>query len=72
MSKFFVIALIFAAAILYLADAAPASNLLDAKATIDAIIASYNQHYPGHSVVHPWEVASVIDVHTFHPNLHFN
>ncbi|XP_033234685.1 uncharacterized protein LOC117188391 [Drosophila miranda] len=66
MSKFVMVALAFAAVCLILASAAPApaAQLLDAQTAIQKIIAAYNR-IPGRSVVHPAEVATVIDPNTF-------
>ncbi|XP_020818189.1 uncharacterized protein LOC110191639 [Drosophila serrata] len=65
MSKFFAAAFAFVALVLILVSAAPAPpQLLDAQTAIQKIIDAYNR-IPGPSVVHPWEVARVIDPNTF-------
>ncbi|KAH8416148.1 hypothetical protein KR222_009397 [Zaprionus bogoriensis] len=65
MSKFIVFSLVLAAVCLILASAAPApEQILDAKTAISKIIAAYNR-IPGRSIVHPWEVATLIDPNTF-------
>ncbi|KAH8280506.1 hypothetical protein KR018_009024 [Drosophila ironensis] len=65
MSKFLAVALALVAICLVLASAAPAPpQLLDAQTAIQKIIDAYNR-IPGPSVVHPWEVATVVDPNTF-------
>ncbi|XP_017061520.1 uncharacterized protein LOC108101617 [Drosophila ficusphila] len=66
MSKILAAAFAFVAICLILVSAAPAppTQLLDAQTAIQKIIAAYNR-IPGPSVVHPWEVARVIDPNTF-------
>ncbi|KAL7736900.1 hypothetical protein ACLKA6_008778 [Drosophila palustris] len=63
MSKFIVFALVIATVCLILVNAAP-TQILDAQTAINKIIAAYNR-YPGRSIVHPWEVATLIDPNTF-------
>ncbi|XP_017125072.1 uncharacterized protein LOC108144586 [Drosophila elegans] len=66
MSKVLAAVFAFIAIWLVLGNAAPAppTQLLDAQTAIQKIIAAYNR-IPGPSVVHPWEVAHVIDPNTF-------
>ncbi|XP_017069314.1 uncharacterized protein LOC108106622 [Drosophila eugracilis] len=65
MSKILAAAIAFIAICLILVSAAPAPpQLLDAQTAIQKIIDAYNR-IPGPSVVHPWEVARVIDPNTF-------
>ncbi|XP_023171486.1 uncharacterized protein LOC111599896 [Drosophila hydei] len=69
MSKLFAIVLVFATICLLWATAAP-TQILDAQTAINKIIAAYNR-IPGPSVVHPWEVATLIDPNTFVPRNYF-
>ncbi|KAH8372918.1 hypothetical protein KR009_008138 [Drosophila setifemur] len=66
MSKFLVAAFAVVAICLILVSAAPAppTRLLDAQTAIQKIIDAYNR-IPGPSVVHPWEVATLVDPNTF-------
>ncbi|XP_017106289.1 uncharacterized protein [Drosophila bipectinata] len=65
MSRFIAVAFAILAICLILVSAAPAPpQLLDAQTAIQKIIDAYNR-IPGPSVVHPWEVATVIDPNTF-------
>ncbi|KAH8233589.1 hypothetical protein KR026_010078 [Drosophila bipectinata] len=65
MSRFIAVAFAIFAICLILVSAAPAPpQLLDAQTAIQKIIDAYNR-IPGPSVVHPWEVATVIDPNTF-------
>ncbi|XP_068147857.1 uncharacterized protein [Drosophila tropicalis] len=69
MSKFFALFAVILFAFVLSAQAAPApapapEQILDAQTAIQKIIAAYNR-IPGKSVVHPWEVATLIDPNTF-------
>ncbi|XP_032570262.1 uncharacterized protein LOC116800311 [Drosophila sechellia] len=66
MSKILVAAIAFVTICLVLVSAAPAppTQILDARTAIQKIIDAYNR-IPGPSVVHPWEVATLIDPNTF-------
>ncbi|XP_043643946.1 uncharacterized protein LOC122613701 [Drosophila teissieri] len=68
MSRILVAAFAFVAICLILVSAAPApappTQILDARTAIEKIIAAYNR-IPGPSVVHPWEVATLVDPNTF-------
>ncbi|XP_044571767.1 uncharacterized protein LOC116654670 [Drosophila ananassae] len=65
MSRFIAVTFAILAICLILVSAAPAPpQLLDAQTAIQKIIDAYNR-IPGPSVVHPWEVARVIDPNTF-------
>ncbi|KAH8371886.1 hypothetical protein KR093_009238 [Drosophila rubida] len=72
MSKFIVFALVIATVCLILVNAAPApgAQILDAQTAISKIIAAYNR-YPGRSIVHPSEVATLIDPNTFVPRVYY-
>ncbi|KAH8404188.1 hypothetical protein KR215_011631 [Drosophila sulfurigaster] len=72
MSKFIVFALVIATVCLILVSAAPApdAQILDAQTAINKIIAAYNR-IPGRSIVHPWEVATLIDPNTFVPRSYY-
>ncbi|XP_030375148.1 uncharacterized protein LOC115624557 [Scaptodrosophila lebanonensis] len=68
MTKLVFVALIVAAISLICVSAAPA-QILDAHTAIQKIIAAYNR-YPGPSIVHPPEIATLIDPNTFVPNIY--